>query len=86
MFMVLTFIEGNYESFFFSFSQYLKSLIDLNMGSHGGTANIETIYYLIPSSLKHVCCIHCKSVPYAVLKVLKTVDLNLEGYFFHITP
>ena len=63
--MVFTFTKGNYETFFLCTS-YLISLIDLNMGSPGGTANIETIFDLVPSSPKHVWCNHCKNVPYAV--------------------
>ena len=83
--MVFTFTKGNYESFFL-LSIYLIPLINLNMGSLGGTANIEMIFNLVKSSLKHVWCNHCKSVPYAVLLVLKTVDLNLVDYVLHITP
>ena len=56
---------------------YLISLIYLNIVTPGGMANIETIFDIVPSSLKHVWCNHCKSFPYSVLQVLKTVDLNL---------
>jgi hypothetical protein len=56
------------------------------VGSLGGTTNIQTIFDLVPFSLKHVRCYRSHSVSYVGFQVLKVVDLNLVDNVPHITP
>jgi hypothetical protein len=68
------------------FSEYITFSINFNVGFLGGMANIQTILYLTPRSLKHVGCYHSHSIPYAGFHVLKVIDLNLVDGVLHITP
>jgi hypothetical protein len=51
--------------------QYIIFSINFNVGSLGGTTNIQTIFDLVPRCLKQVCCYRSHSVPYADFQVLK---------------
>jgi hypothetical protein len=79
--MGYTITKGNYRSFF---SEYITFLINCNVGSLGGTTNIQTIFDLVPHCLKHVWCYRSHGVPYASFQVLKLVDLNLIDNVLHI--
>jgi hypothetical protein len=59
------------------FPEYITFSINSNVGSLGGTTNIQTIFDLAPRCLRHVWCYRSHSVPYAGFKVSKVVDLNL---------
>jgi hypothetical protein len=75
--------KGNYQSFFF---EYMTFSVNFIVGFLGGTANIRTIFDLVPRCLKHVWCYRNHSGPYARFQVLKVIDLNLVDNVFHITP
>jgi hypothetical protein len=77
-----TVTKGNYQSFF---SDYITFSINFNLGSLGGTTNIQTIFDLVQRHLKHVWCYRSHSIPYAGIQVLKLVDLNLVDNVIHIT-
>jgi hypothetical protein len=68
------------------FSEYITFSVTFNVGSFGGTTNIQTIFDLIPHSLKHVWCYRSHSIPYAGFQVLKVIELNLADSVLHITP
>jgi hypothetical protein len=68
--------NGNYRSFF---------SVNFNVGSLGGTTNIQTIFHLVPRCLKLVWCYRGHSVPYTGFQVLTVVDLNLVDNVLHIT-
>jgi hypothetical protein len=59
---------------------------NFNVGSLGGTTNIQTIFDLVPCCLKHVWCYRSHSVPYEGFQVSKAVQLNLLDNVLHITP
>jgi hypothetical protein len=50
-----------------------------------GMTNIQTIFDLVPRSLKHVWCYRSHSVPSAGFQVLNVFDLNLVDSVLHIT-
>jgi hypothetical protein len=50
------------------FSEYISK--KTNVGSLGGTTNIQTIFDLVPRCFKHVWCYRSNSVPYADFQVL----------------
>jgi hypothetical protein len=60
--------------------------MNFNVGSLGGTANIQTIFDLVPRCLRHVWCHSRHSFLYAGFQVLMIVDLNLIDNVLHITP
>jgi hypothetical protein len=68
------------------FFECINFSINFNVGSLGGTTNIQMIFDLVPRCLKHVWCYRSHSNSYAVLQVLKVVDLNLVDNVLHITP
>jgi hypothetical protein len=68
------------------FSEYITFSINFNVGSLGGTTNIQTIFDLVPRCLKHVWCYRSQRVPYAGFQVFKVIDLNLLDNVLHITP
>jgi hypothetical protein len=67
-----------------SFSEYITFSVNFNVGSLGGTTNIQTIFDLVPRFLKHVWCYRSYSDPYAGFLVLKVVDLNFVDSVLHI--
>jgi hypothetical protein len=58
-------------------SEYITSSINFNMGSLGGTTNIQTIFNFVPRCLKNVWRYRSHIVPYTGFQVLKVADLNL---------
>jgi hypothetical protein len=68
------------------FSEYITSSINFNVGSLGGTTNIQMICNLLLHCLKHVWCYSSHSVPYVGFQVLKVADLNLVDNIPDVTP
>jgi hypothetical protein len=68
------------------FSEYVTFSINFNMGSLGGTTNIQTKFDLVPRCLKYVWCYGSHSVPIASFHILEVVDLILVDNVLHITP
>jgi hypothetical protein len=65
---------------------WVYNFLNFNVGSLCGMTNIQTIFDLVPRSLKHVRCYCSHRVPYAGLQVLKVVDLNLAYNVSNVTP
>jgi hypothetical protein len=60
--------------------------MNVNVGSLGGTPNIQTIFVFVPRFIKHVGCYRSHSVPYAGFQMLKVVNRNLVDNVLHIIP
>jgi hypothetical protein len=59
------------------FSEYVTFSANFTVGSLGGTTNIQTIFDLVPRSLRHVWCCRSHSIPHVGFQVLNVFDRNL---------